>query len=343
MKRTNRIGSISRMSVLFTLALGALSTAPASPDETAPFGWFGELAGACWSGTDAAGKPTDRQCYSKQYGFVRGTIELFAGSATGRDAAAGDSLFAWDSATGEIRYDSWSSLGALGTGTARYEGARLLFPQAGRSEPEEGWLRTAWERVDADSFRVVQERLEGGVWRPSLSVVYRRDAKAPAPPPSSAPPEHGGPLEPFSFLAGSCWLGTFADGKTKDENCFEWTLDGRFLRSRHKVIGGKKPYEGETLYAFDPKHGKPGFVYWNSAGSVMRGDAEPVGDTVDFPVEKVSMNGESFEIKSAWRLSRPDRFSAVTSRRVGEEWQELFRIEFVRLGGAEPTPVAKND
>ena len=309
-------------------ATGTLGAAETAPD---PFGWFDELAGACWSGADTNGKPTDRQCYWMQYGLVRGTIERFAGSATGRDRAAGDSVFAWDAASGEIRYDTWSSLGAAGQGVARYEGARLLFPQAGKSKPQEGWLRMAWERVDADSYRVVQEQLENGVWKPKLSVSYRRDTKAPAPPPASAAPAPGGPLEPFAFLAGSCWLGTFADGKTKDEICYEWTLEGKFLRSRHRVVGGEEPYEGETLFAFDKQRGKLGFVYWNLAGSVMRGDAEPKPGAVDFPVERVSMGGESFEIRSVWQIAPPERYTAVTSRKYGEEWKELFRIEFVRV------------
>jgi hypothetical protein len=325
-------------------AAGASGASAAEPPAAAPpFGWFGELAGACWSGTDAQGKPTDRQCYWRQYGLVRGTIELFAGSVTGRDSAAGDSLFLWDAASGEIRYDTWSSLGAVGSGVARFEGARLVFPQAGRGEPQDGWLRTAWERVDADSFRVVQERLEAGAWRPNLTFVYRREAAAPAPPPASVAPAPGGPLEPFAFLADSCWLGTFADGKTKDEICYEWTLGGRFLRSRHRVVGGKSPYEGETIFAFDPRRGKTGFVYWNAAGSVMRGDAEPRAGGVDFPVERVSMGGESFEIRSAWTLDPPDRYSAVTSKRADAEWRELFRIDFVRVAPFAWASAAEGD
>ena len=29
-----------------------------------------------------------------------------------------------------------------------------------------------------------------------------------------------------------------ADGKTRDFICYEWMLGGKFLRSRHRVIGG---------------------------------------------------------------------------------------------------------
>ncbi len=59
------------------------------------------------------------------------------------------------------------------------------------------------------------------------------------------------PLAPLAWLAGSCWTGTFADGRTKDFVCYEWTLEGKFLRSRHHVVGGGRPYSGETLFSFD--------------------------------------------------------------------------------------------
>jgi hypothetical protein len=58
-------------------------------------------------------------------------------------------------------------------------------------------------------------------------------------------------FQPQAFLAGSCWKGTFADGKRTDEHCFEWIYGGQFLRDRHTVTGRPAPYGGETIYYFD--------------------------------------------------------------------------------------------
>src|SRR4051812_49896955 len=59
-------------------------------------------------------------------------------------------------------------------------------------------------------------------------------------------------FKPLEFLVGSCWTGTFPDGKQTDTHCFEWLYDRHFIRVRHVVRGGP-PYEGESTYRVDPK------------------------------------------------------------------------------------------
>jgi hypothetical protein len=307
--------------------------------QRAPFGWLAELAGSCWLGTDAAGQPTDRQCYWQQYAFLRGSIEIFAGSATGKPAYTGDSLFAWDAAASDIGYDYWASTGHAGRARARFEGERLVFPPADEGDGGRPRIRSTWERLDTDSFRVVREHAEaGGEWREVQRVVYRRENAGKAPDLRAAAPARGGPLDAFAFLGDSCWVGTFANGKTKDENCFEWTLGGRFLRSRHRVVDGEGPYEGETLFGFDATLGRPTFVYWNSLGGVSRGSATAVADGVDFADEKVEMGGKTFTLRSTWRRHGDDRFVALTEREADGSWQPMMRIEFARVGPSPSAP-----
>lgn len=149
----------------------AWSQAPAE-DPLAWLGWMKDLAGACWKGTDASGKATDRQCYEIQFGrFLRGTIEMDA--AEGRPPAfRGDSLFHRHRTPGRIAIVMWGSNGGVNLGEAVIEGELIRFPQPrAEGRPE---VRTSWARVGPDAFRVVRERREGEAWKEILAVDYRR-------------------------------------------------------------------------------------------------------------------------------------------------------------------------
>lgn len=154
--------------------------------------------------------------------------------------------------------------------------------------------------------------------------------RAAEPPPAAA----DDPLAPLAWLAGSCWIGTFADGVTRDLACYEWMLGGKFLRSRHRVIGGKGPYSGETIFALDPATGRLGFTYYNSLGGIVRGAVEPAPDGVLFPSEKVEQGGQSFELRTTWRRRGADGYAATTEKLVEGEWRPRMTIEFVRSGPA---------
>ena len=104
----------------------------------------------------------------------------------------------------------------------------------------------------------------------------------------------------------------------------------KFLRSRHRVLGGAQPYAGETWISFDKTSGSIHYDYFNSLGDVLRGAVAPSTDEVAFPAETVTIEGQPAEIRSAWRRKGADAYAAVTERKVGEEWRPLFTIEFVR-------------
>jgi hypothetical protein len=163
-----------RLSIGFALLLAACASAPKSlphAETVVAFGWFGDLAGACWTGTAADGTTLDTQCYQWQFGrFLRGSIGIHG--PHGNEPAGqfeGDSVFAWDKKANRIVYWFWGSDGNSGDAHAYYEGEWLYFPVPGQKS-----VRRAWKRLDADSFQVVREEKKGKSWEQTLAVVYRR-------------------------------------------------------------------------------------------------------------------------------------------------------------------------
>lgn len=140
-----------------------------------------------------------------------------------------------------------------------------------------------------------------------------------------APGPDFGPLE---FLVGSCWVGTFPDGKQTDEHCFEWVFDRKFIRDRH-VVRGATPYEGETLYAWDAKAKALQYWYWNSAGELVQGRVQYTPEGVVFPSVWHSPKGE-VEIKAVWKRSGEDAYRVWNGRRDGAEWKTMWEMELRR-------------
>ena len=178
--RTRRVVLLIGMAV----ACAARAQAPVAPAPAA-FGWFGELAGTCWTGTFPDGKTVHRHCYTRQFDrFMRGTAVLSA-TRDGelRPMFSGDSVYAWDAAGPRIVYYLWGSDGQHRQLEARYEGDELTFPVPARDDPSKVAFRSVWKRIDADTLEVRRERpaAEKG-WREELKVTYRR---------SPGPPEGG--------------------------------------------------------------------------------------------------------------------------------------------------------
>jgi hypothetical protein len=156
-------------------AAWAQAVAPAE-GPLAGFGWFADLAGSCWKGTQADGRAADTQCYSVQHErLLRGTIRIHIerpGGAAPIDFE-GDSVFAYEPAAKKVVYTQWGSDGSYATGEMVREGDTLFFSNR-RPDGAEARVRFAWRRVDADSFKVTRERKEDAGWKEVVSVVYRR-------------------------------------------------------------------------------------------------------------------------------------------------------------------------
>lgn len=152
------------------LLFSAASGAWAAEAPLAQFGWFADVVGSCWAGTFPDGKTQHTHCYTEQFGrFIRGTSVLSIGFQ-------GDSLFAWNGAERRIDYYIWGSDGSHSRQEASYDGERLVFPIRSRKDPAKIAFRSAWKRIDANSFEVSREVPDGEGWKTELTVLYRRQA-----------------------------------------------------------------------------------------------------------------------------------------------------------------------
>src|SRR5690606_31505588 len=116
--------------------------------------------------------------------------------------------------------------------------------------------------------------------------------------------------------------------------CYDWRFGGTWLRSRHRVLGGPAPYEGETWIGWDSASARLEFYYFNSPGGVVRGAIEPTDDGLAFPDETVEMGGRTMSLRSRWTRDGADRYVAATEKLVDGTWQPMMRIDFVRSGPA---------
>jgi hypothetical protein len=137
------------------------------------------------------------------------------------------------------------------------------------------------------------------------------------------------PLRPLQFLVGSCWTGTFPGAKSTDTHCFEPVYDGKFLRDRHVVRGGKQPYEGETIYAWDPKQKKVTYTYFASDGGVSTGTMETVRGGLVFSESYEGERG-GLKMRNLWTVTGPDSYDVVVSQWKDGEWREMWRMNMRR-------------
>jgi hypothetical protein len=167
-RRGNRRSSPHRASPLRSRARRAQQ----QQQGLAAFGWFAELANACWRGERQDGR-ADVQCYTTQFNrYLRGTVKFYQGTNV---VAEGDSVFSWDGAANVIVYNQWASNGGFGLGEIAIEGNELVF-RTRVPDGSEAPARAVWRKVDADTFKVVRQhrsaQAEG--WTDDVSVTYRR-------------------------------------------------------------------------------------------------------------------------------------------------------------------------
>jgi hypothetical protein len=147
----------------------------------------------------------------------------------------------------------------------------------------------------------------------------------PAPAQDAPVPEH---FRPLAFLVGSCWKGTFPNGKSTDEHCFEWMLGkGRFIRDRHVVKGPEPDYSGETVYAYDAEKKKVVYRYFASPGFFTEGSLEYADEGIVFPERVVAAAGVK-EMRTLFQPSAAgDSYRVRSMEKTPEGWKELWTME----------------
>jgi hypothetical protein len=153
-------------------------------------------------------------------------------------------------------------------------------------------------------------------------------------PPSPAPAADtlAAELQPFAFLAGSCWRAAFPDGRMTDTHCFSPILNGHFLRDRHIVSHVPDPYLGETIYRWEPGSGRIHYDYYASDGSHSAGTAQAAAGGLTFLDEQHdAAGGHPMQIRSTWTREGTHAYVALAETRNGNSWRTLFRLRFTRI------------
>lgn len=146
-------------------------------------------------------------------------------------------------------------------------------------------------------------------------------------------------MQPFAFVAGSCWRGTFPDGRRTDTHCFSPIYSGSYMMDRHVVEGAPAPYSGETLFRRDAMARRVGFTYRASDGSVTQGHAEPIEGGLSFPEEHRAADGTLSPIRTIWMRDGDDAYNVTSEIQRGGDWRLMFRMRMERLRpSGDPAP-----
>ena len=137
-------------------------------------------------------------------------------------------------------------------------------------------------------------------------------------------------LQPFAQLVGTTWVGEFPDGKALDEQEFEWVFGGRFLRNVHRVktLDGTVVYEGETIYAWDPKRESIVWWYWNTTGGHIVGTMASTDAGWLFEGENHAPPPQPERVRGMFRLTSDREWQSVQYFPSDDGWKERFTITF---------------
>lgn len=139
-------------------------------------------------------------------------------------------------------------------------------------------------------------------------------------------------LKPMAFLAGHCWKGTFADGKTTDEHCFAWMYGGRVLRDSHVVRSpGKPDGVGESTYYVDSAGNRLDFLYIENGGGFSRGTVESLPEALLFPDTQYISDGEAMVYRARWTRKDETSYEAWSEAQTADGWQTMFRLVLKRV------------
>ena len=138
-------------------------------------------------------------------------------------------------------------------------------------------------------------------------------------------------LKPMAFLAGHCWKGSFADGKTTDEHCFAWVYGGHVLRDTHVVRSpGKPDGVGESTYYVDSAGNRLDFLYLENGGGFSRGTVESLPEALLFPDTQYIADGEALIYRARWTRKDEKSYEAWSEAQTPDGWTTMFRLVLKR-------------
>jgi hypothetical protein len=163
-------------------------------------------------------------------------------------------------------------------------------------------------------------------WLPLLTIALAGSAQA-----AGTLPGFGW----FAGMAGSCWVGTFPDGKTEHRQCYT-TQFGRFLRGTAALRVRQEGelqlvFEGDSVFAWDESRRKIVYYIWGADGSHRQLEAEYLGDELAFPVPDKS-DATKVAYRSVWRRIDSDTFEVRRERPSGDGWGAELKVVYRRTG-----------
>ncbi|HEU5179180.1 MAG TPA: hypothetical protein VFW45_00185 [Candidatus Polarisedimenticolia bacterium] len=135
-------------------------------------------------------------------------------------------------------------------------------------------------------------------------------------------------------LAGSCWTGSTREGKVKDTQCYG-TQYGRFLRGTIQLGNpdddpGRSPYEGDSVWAWDPKKKKISFYYWSSAGTFGVSDGLVDGEMIRFP-DPPRLDARQPPTRSTWIRLDGNSYKVIREKKIKGAWKETDSVVYTRV------------
>jgi hypothetical protein len=140
---------------------------------------------------------------------------------------------------------------------------------------------------------------------------------------AAEPPEL---LQPMAFLAGHCWKGTLADGRTTDEHCFAWMPGGHALRDAHTLRRpGEPDAAGESTYYVDSAGNHLEYLSLESSGGFSRGTVESLPEALLFPDTQYVSDGEALVYRARWTRQGDQAYEAWSEAQTADGWATMFR------------------
>ena len=147
------------------------------------------------------------------------------------------------------------------------------------------------------------------------------------------PPVHAAPpLEKFGWFAdtvGSCWVGTFPDGKTRHTHCYTAQF-GHFIRGTAALsVEGTDKFSGDSVFAWDPNERRIVYYLWASDGSHSSHEARYAGQELAFPIQSRKEPGK-VAYRSVWRRIDADSFEVRREVPDGAGWKTELTVVYRR-------------
>lgn len=144
----------------------------------------------------------------------------------------------------------------------------------------------------------------------------------------------GAPLEKFGWFAdlvGSCWQGTFPDGKTQHTHCYTPQFD-QFIRGSATLAGDhngimQDKFFGDSVFAWDEKNRRMTYYIWGSDGSHGRHEALYEGEDLSFPVHARD-DSSRLVSRSLWHRLDATSFEVRRQVPVADGWKTELTVVY---------------